>query len=33
VNTVVYHRRQLYASLGVASRAELLECLALGDMV
>ena len=32
-NTVVYHRRQLYAALGVASRAELLECLAVGDIV
>ncbi len=29
-NTVVYHRRQLYAALGVASRGELLECLADG---
>lgn len=28
-NTVVYHRRQLYAALGVASRGELLECLGL----
>ena len=31
-NTVVYHRRQLYAALGVASRAELLECLAVGEL-
>lgn len=29
-NTVVYHRRQLYAALGVANRVELLDCLAEG---